>query len=101
MKKLLTVIALLGIGVAAALLYTTTLSPEARVCRSIEARCGADTMPVSECREALEGATARELEELRRCAEPSESCVELLACLSGSVIRDVGRGLLRGLSGPR
>ncbi len=98
-KLLLAVIALFVIGLVGAMLYTTTLSPAARICRSVEAQCGADTLPAAECREGLEGATARELEELQRCAEPSESCVELMACLGGSVLRDVGRGLLRGLSG--
>ncbi|MCA9662512.1 MAG: hypothetical protein KC486_29500 [Myxococcales bacterium] len=101
MKKLvITVVALAALGVAGALVYTQYASPTARMCQKIEEQCGADVLPAEGCRESFASASASELDDLTRCVEPSGSCLESLGCISGSALRNLGRGFARGVVGP-
>ena len=82
-----------GIGVAAA---TFTPTPADRACDALAAACGPD-IDLGECREDLEGATEAELQDVLSCVEPAENCIEVTACLTGAILRDVAEGLSRGL----
>ena len=105
MKQILLIIALVFGGLslvgAGVYVYTTQASPAAKVCRKVEQTCGEELITAADCRESLEGATEHELAEVERCVEPSGSCIEIVGCLGGSVMRDLGRGFLRGVSGSR
>ncbi|MCA9692794.1 MAG: hypothetical protein R3A51_09845 [Nannocystaceae bacterium] len=99
MKKVVILLFLLAAGVGGVVVYDAALSPAARACRAVTQQCGADVITVDECREGLRDATEHELAEVSRCVEPSGSCLEIVGCLSGSALRDLGRGFLRGVGG--
>ncbi len=100
MKKLaFTILLLLCVGGAASMIYTQYASPEAQLCAKVEEQCGADVLPADGCREAMDGVSGDEITQLARCVEPSGSCLESLGCISGTAIRNFGKGLSRGVSG--
>ena len=93
-KLLVTAFALTaGLGAAFAL---ANPSPAERACQGLADACGS-RFDVDECEEDLEGASEEELADIVTCVEPAENCIEVTACLTGAVLRDLGEGLERGL----
>ncbi len=98
MKKFALISGVLLLAAGAA--YWMLWSPSAQrhqVCSQLESLCGADVLPESECAAELETATEAELDELRRCVEPADSCLETVGCVAGSAVRQLATGAARGL----
>ena len=86
-------------GVAA---YSLQWSPGAKkrqVCDQLHDLCGSG-ISEDDCRDALEDAPEPEVEELARCVEPADACLEVAGCLVGTGARQLTVGLVRGLSTP-
>ncbi|MCR9160156.1 MAG: hypothetical protein ACE37F_37470 [Nannocystaceae bacterium] len=97
MRKLLGILAALGLAAAAAWYVTGPGSQEGQVCSKLEQVCGEAIMPAQACREDLEGSSDADLDALQACVEPAESCLEVTGCLVGSAARDLAKGAARGL----
>ncbi len=97
MRTFLGILVVVGVTAAGAWYFTGPGSQAGQVCSTLEDLCGEDLMPAAQCREDLAGRPDAELDDIERCVEPADSCLEVTGCLVGSAARDLARGAVRGL----
>lgn len=91
-------LALAGGAAAAVGTVLAEPSPAKRVCERVRTLCGKD-FDVGACERDFEGEKAAGLADATACVEPAENCIEVVACLGGAALRDLGDGFVRGLLG--
>lgn len=86
MKKLLVVVAFLGLG---AVVYAKVIrsSPQQEACERLDTLCG-KKVDIGECREALDEASdivgEKVLDKATDCMSSADSCMEAAGCLAGA-----------------
>jgi hypothetical protein len=100
MKKLLVVVAVLGLG---AVVYAKVIrsTPQEAACERLDTLCGKQ-VDVGECREALDDAAdivgEKVMDKATDCMRSADSCMEAAGCLAGAgthAIDDFARGFDR------